>query len=237
MLDQSCSRRQHQTLSGLLASRRKKPAGSGWPIAAWDDGMEAGDLWTVIAGVGDCVHEPSATAVRTGTNGLLISTRTTGAAPGDVVSLTQAIAAPGQDYVTLTAWLRNPNTVITSYAGISLWCYAGGRRYTARVHWYVGDSKWYYQNAGGGDTALSATTYTWPDNTWIMLSLQIRISTHEYGWIILPNQTIDLTGTQPYDAGVEAGSGLQAGLRIVAAAAAAATIHVDDCVLYHSPYP
>jgi len=225
-------------LAVLLAHRpRHTPPPPSWPQVWWDDYIESGDHWTVVTGAGDCLHEPAAAAAYAGAYGLLLRTRATGATEGDILEVTQNCLPPTKNYLALSLQVRLPTKTNTAAVICALGITSGGHLYRANLMHLIASNKWQYTNWGGADVDVPAGGYTWPNNTWVALTLRLQVAALKYGTFDWPGGTADLSAQGLWDVGVTAGSYAQARVRVVASATPPATVHADHFVLTHSPNP
>jgi len=225
-------------LAVLLAHRpRHTTPPPSWPQVWWDDHIESGDHWTFSFGEGDCVHAPSADAVHSGTYGLKLKTRVTGAANDDQVVVHQHFLMPTQDYLTLSLWYRLPSKTPSSALTVQLTIASTGHLYAANLLHATQLNKWQYFNSTGAYSDVPAGGYTWPANTWVPLLLRLRVSTQRYGICTLAGIHYDLSAQSLYDIGPSGDTTAHTRLQTIANASAPTTLHADDLVLTHSPNP
>lgn len=224
-----------QLIAALLATAPKGNHQAVWPAQWWNDDIEWDDRWTVDVGVGDCVHEPAAAALRTGAAGFHLKTRPTAAANNDYVLVGQLSTLPAQDYLTLQAYYRLPSKTPSLKVELHLAVYSGGHKYNALFVHITASNKWQYYNSAGALADVAGGAYTWTANAWTPLTLQVRYSTLRWGTVTWPGGSADLSAQGLYDAGADATTGCRIELQAMANAAAPVTLHVDDVQLFHSP--
>jgi len=222
----------------LLTHRRKHTAPTVvWPAEWWTDSLETGDNWTYTGTGGDDTHGPDAAACRAGTLGLLLKTRVTGAANGDILTAKQLLSLPTEDYVALTFYARLPSKTPSYGVYCALALLTGGREYHASIGHVTSSNKWIYTNSAGVDTDIPAGGYVWPANTWVQIIVRVRTSTLRFQTCTLAGTDYDLSAQAMRDTAAAASTGAAAIAVAVANASAPITVHYDTYLMTHSPTP
>ena len=202
--------------------------------AWWSDHMEGPLYWSPTGTAGDSLCQLDPAAARTGAQGLLLRSRTTGATTGDIIEGTAtrpAVHPAAWDY---RGYLRTPNIDRLSLLTFGANFLTASHTYQALLVYNIATHAWSIRKAGGSYQIIAGLTTVLASNTWYHVALSAQTTTLRYLAATVAAETVDLTAYGLYDAGAGATEEVRAVLGATAATDNPLTLYLDDVEVWRT---
>lgn len=220
--------------AALFAGARTRHHTPASPVTLCTDGLEGNNYWTGSGTGADWLCEISAAQAHAGAKSLHAKTRTTGAAPNDLLIAYRNWTWQETHHLIESVWLFLPDP--TKHQVLWWWAQAcdGLHTYHPHIAWWMPTMEASYWDAAGTPIACPALDHIWLANTWTHLTLEIDLQGKKYIAAAAGADAADLSGIPFQQAGASSLFLFQAELGQQALGAAPAEAYLDDLTITYT---